>query len=172
MGTTKTVIDTNVIISAVRWGGIPRQVFEQITLDKSELIMSYEQLLEVEHTARYPRLNLSPADIEVLMEFIKITFTLVYIPKKLNVIKEDPSDNIILETATDHNAEYVISGDKHLLKLKQYKNIKIVTPKEFLLKTGRIAQDREGHAAWIWDPEGVKRYLARKDLMWKPNHRR
>lgn len=166
MGTTKAVIDTNVIISAFRWGGIPRLIFEHIT--DTEPLMSYEQLLEVEHTARYPRLNLSPADIEVLMEFIKITFTLVYIPKKLNVIKDDPSDNIILETATEHNAEYVITGDKHLLKLKQYKSVKIVTPKEFLLKTGRIAQDREGHTARIWDPEGVKRYLARKDLTWKP----
>ncbi|MBU0929861.1 MAG: hypothetical protein KJ623_02220 [Nanoarchaeota archaeon] len=38
---------------------------------------------------------------------------------------------------------------------------------DYLLDSNKIALDREGHIAWIWDPEGVKKYLARKDLIWK-----
>jgi len=38
---------------------------------------------------------------------------------------------------------------------------------DYLLESGKIAQDREGNVAWIWDPEGVKRYLARPDLIWR-----
>ena len=38
---------------------------------------------------------------------------------------------------------------------------------DYLLESGKIAQDREGHVAWIWDPEGVKRYLARPELSWR-----
>jgi len=38
---------------------------------------------------------------------------------------------------------------------------------DYLFESGKIAQDREGHVAWIWDPEGVKRYLSRPDLSWR-----
>ena len=38
---------------------------------------------------------------------------------------------------------------------------------DYLLESGKIAVDKEDHVAWIWDPEGVKKYLARKDLTWK-----
>jgi len=37
----------------------------------------------------------------------------------------------------------------------------------YLLESGKIAQDREGHVAWIWDPEGVKKYLAKPHLSWR-----
>ena len=49
---------------------------------------------------------------------------------KLNVIKDDPDDNMILECAKTANAGYIISGDEHLKKLKKHKNIKIVLPIE------------------------------------------
>mgnify|MGYP001596119756 FL=1 len=52
----------------------------------------------------------------------------------LNVIKEDPSDNFILECAVDCSAGFVISGDKHLLKLKAFNGIRIVKVAEFLEK--------------------------------------
>ncbi len=38
---------------------------------------------------------------------------------------------------------------------------------DYLLESGKIALDREGKIAWIWDPEGVRKYLARKDLSWR-----
>lgn len=44
----------------------------------------------------------------------------------LDIIKEDPSDNTLLEAAIEHNAGHIISGDNHLLKLKEYKDIKIL----------------------------------------------
>ena len=51
---------------------------------------------------------------------------------KVNVIKEDPSDDKVLECALSCKAEFIISGNKHLLELGEYKGIKILTPKEFL----------------------------------------
>jgi len=51
---------------------------------------------------------------------------------KIEIIKEDIEDNIILECAKEGNADYIISQDKHLLKLRQFENIKIITPEEFL----------------------------------------
>jgi predicted nucleic acid-binding protein len=52
------------------------------------------------------------------------------------VISDDPTDNIFFECAIDSNADYIISGDKHILDFGKYKNIQIVKPKDFLLKEG------------------------------------
>ena len=51
---------------------------------------------------------------------------------KINVVKDDPKDNIILECALACNADYVVSGDRHLFEMKEHKGIKIVKPAEFL----------------------------------------
>lgn len=130
MGTTKAVVDTNVIISAFKWGGNPREVFKR--LENFEPLISPEQFIELQNDIGYPKLNLSAQDIESILNFVKEAFTLVQISGKLDIIKEDPADNVILETAIEHDADYIITGDKHLLKLKKYQNVKIVTPKEFL----------------------------------------
>ncbi|MCX6709003.1 MAG: putative toxin-antitoxin system toxin component, PIN family, partial [Candidatus Woesearchaeota archaeon] len=147
---TKTVIDTNVFISAFGWKGNPIEIIRLVEQGDITLLLSIQQLQEINRVLRYPRIHFSEQQIKERMQLIFDIAQIVDIKGNLNVIKEDPSDNIILETAIEHNAEYVITGDKHLLKLKQYKNVKIVTPKEFLLKTGRMSQDREGHTAWIW----------------------
>ncbi len=132
MGTTKAVIDTNVIISAFKWGGKPWKVFEQLLSEDYEFIISDKQLLELKRVAQYPHLNLLLTDVEELLYFVSHTFTLVRLNQNIDVVKEDPSDNIIITTAVEHNAAFIITGDNHLLKLKQYGNVKIMTPAEFL----------------------------------------
>jgi len=52
--------------------------------------------------------------------------------EKLVIIKDDPDDNKILECAKAGKVEIIVSNDNHLLKLKEFKRIKIITPKEFL----------------------------------------
>jgi len=52
---------------------------------------------------------------------------------RLNIIKDDPDDNKFLEAGISGNADLIISQDKHLLKLKEYQKIKIISPEEALL---------------------------------------
>ncbi len=52
----------------------------------------------------------------------------------IDVVKEDPDDNIFIACAITAEAEYIISGDAHLLNLKEYEGIKIISPREFLDK--------------------------------------
>lgn len=54
---------------------------------------------------------------------------------------------------------------EHLPKKMMYQTFCVVF--DYLLDSGKIGVDREGHIAWIWDPEGVKRALARKGLEWR-----
>ncbi len=68
---------------------------------------------------------------EILFYLMKVC-DLIEIKHKLNIIKEDPSDNIVLECAAEGKADYMISGDSHLLGLKEFRGIKILTPKQFV----------------------------------------
>lgn len=54
---------------------------------------------------------------------------------------------------------------EHLPKKMMYQTFCVIF--DYLMESGKIAQDIEGRIAWIWDPAGVKKYLARKDLAWK-----
>ena len=57
---------------------------------------------------------------------------IVFPQEKLNVVKEDSDDNRILECAVEGKVNYIISQDNHLLKLREFQEIKILTPEEFL----------------------------------------
>ena len=59
-------------------------------------------------------------------------FRSVSIRSKFKVVKNDPDDDIIVNTAYDGNADYIVSGDDDLLKLKSFKGIRIVTVNEIL----------------------------------------
>ncbi len=58
--------------------------------------------------------------------------TSLKIPGKVKVVEEDPDDDAMLETAVVGNVNYLISGDPHLLKLKEFANVRIVMASEFL----------------------------------------
>ena len=51
--------------------------------------------------------------------------------ERINIVKDDQKDNIFIETAVAGNVDYIISQDNHLLKLKEFRGIKIITPEEF-----------------------------------------
>lgn len=65
--------------------------------------------------------------LERVLQFVNIVIPNI----KVEVVKEDSDDNKIIECAFESNTEYILSYDKHLLKLKEYQGIKIVRPEEF-----------------------------------------
>ena len=52
--------------------------------------------------------------------------------EKFDIIKEDPEDNIIIECAVEGKVDYIITKDTHLLNLKEFKGIKIITSKDMI----------------------------------------
>ena len=72
------------------------------------------------------RLNL----IHTMLSFEHVV--LVDPKEKIRLIEDDPKDNIFIECALAGECKFIVSGDHHLLKLKEYKDIKIVTAKEFM----------------------------------------
>ncbi|MEM4312010.1 MAG: hypothetical protein QXX95_06450 [Nitrososphaerales archaeon] len=57
---------------------------------------------------------------------------MVRVRSKFKVIKEDPEDDVILRTAKDGRADYIVSGDKHLRSLGEFKGIKVLNVDEIL----------------------------------------
>jgi putative PIN family toxin of toxin-antitoxin system len=78
------------------------------------------------------KFNLAEEDVnQILLDFS--TFTLpVKIKKKLIVVQDDPDDNKFIECALEGKADYIVSGDTHLLNLKEYEGMKIINASEFL----------------------------------------
>ncbi len=134
MGKEKIIVDTNILISAIGWEGKPRELFISIIDGKYELVISNKQLAEIRRVLNYPRLGFTKGQRN---QFLKILFKIAKVKKtktKRRKKKEDPSDNMLLECAVEAGAKFVVSGDKHLKKLRKYKEILIIPVNEFLKK--------------------------------------
>ncbi|MAE43102.1 putative toxin-antitoxin system toxin component, PIN family [Candidatus Woesearchaeota archaeon] len=132
MGEKKIILDTNILISALGWEGNPRIIFNKVIGGEFELILSYKQLDELLRVLNYPKFKFTDKQKDRFLLILSEISTLVETKSKVKVIKDDPDDNIILEPASEMKIEYIISGNDHLLKLKEFKGTKIITAKGFL----------------------------------------
>ena len=135
----KVVLDTNVYVSGlIKRGSKPDRVLRRV--ESYHLFCCEEILREIERVLRYPRIKgkygLSEEEIERYLVYIRSIATVVGCLPEVRVIDEDPADNIILACAESAGADYIVSGDRHLRKLREYKGIRILSPAEFLEITG------------------------------------
>jgi len=121
----RVVLDSNVLISAFFWNGNEREVLLKCKIKNLKSVLSLEILNETKRVL-LNKFDLPQEKIDEYIRNVLLFSEIVAIKGDINVIKEDPSDNIILETAIRGNAELIITGDNHLLKIKAYKRITIV----------------------------------------------
>lgn len=127
----RVVLDTNVIISAIFWRGSPYRVMKKALQRDFILVISPDILEEVSERLKH-KFNLPREEIEILMNILLSYSDIVEPTTKVDVVKADENDNKIIECAIDGKADFIVTGDHHLLELKSYKSIKIITPAEFL----------------------------------------
>jgi putative PIN family toxin of toxin-antitoxin system len=128
----KVVIDTNVFVSGLTFKGKPREVLDLIWRGDIEACISSFILKELEETLKKD-FSWDRDQIKHAIEKLKAEIILIQPKNKVSVIKGKDDDNRILECAIEGKVQYLISGDrKHLLPLKEYKGIKILSPAEFL----------------------------------------
>ena len=130
----KVVLDTNILISAIVFGGKPRDILERIISGKLEFAVSKEILNEVEGVLSGKKFKYPSHVIYEIRNAIEELGEIVVPEKRINRIKKDPDDNRILECALAVNADFIISGDNHLLEFKVFKGIQILSPADFLEK--------------------------------------
>jgi len=133
----KLVLDTNVVISGFLWGGIPYRIMRLAEMGKYRLFSSVPILEELEHTLAYDKFalqltaaNLNPAKARA--EYEEIVTIVEPVPFAKIIVKTDPSDDKIIATALSARAEFIISGNSHLLDLRHSYAFRILTPAVFL----------------------------------------
>jgi len=129
------VYDTNILISAFIGKGAPYKALKAVYDGKVRMVISTEILLELEDVLSRPKFNYNKSQIRKMITVIVQASTIVEPDMKVDIVKKDPKDNIIIEAAIAGNAKYIVTGDtRHLLPLKKVGDIKIVSVNEFLKK--------------------------------------
>ena len=128
----KIVLDTNTVISAHFWQGNPRKILDFVKAGQYSLLTSEEIGKELIRVLGYPKFGLTPQEILPIVADYSTYAKSIRVKSRVDVIKADPTDNIFLACAKDGRVDYIVSGDHHLLDLKTFREIPIVTPKNFL----------------------------------------
>lgn len=126
----RVILDTNILISAIGFGGVPREIFLLTVEEKIKGIISQillAELIEVVNK-KFPKLITNLPNIEAS---INESFVIVQPKKTINIVR-DKDDNRVLEAAVEGECNFIITGGQDLLDLGKFENIKIVTPSQFL----------------------------------------
>jgi hypothetical protein len=132
------VIDTNVLVSAIlNPAGVPAKIFDLEQSQKIKFVVSPEILEEYRRVLSYPhvkKIHGISDDHQIVRLISRLMWhgKLVNPESTLKVISRDPTDDKFLICAVQGEADFIISGDKHLKDLKSYEGIEIVNPTTFL----------------------------------------
>ena len=132
----RITVDTNVLISASFWEGASYKIIWKVENKEIELVISKEIIEEFVNVLEYEEIQrkIKNKNLKMKRTVEKIVFlsTIVEPKQSFNVVEDDPDDNKIIECAVEGNVDYIVSQDKHLLKLREFEGIKIITSKTFL----------------------------------------
>jgi putative PIN family toxin of toxin-antitoxin system len=128
----KLVLDSNVIIAALVFGGKPREILELAVRGLVDIAISDDILEEIRGVLGGKKFQYPARIVRALIIEIEDLAHLVQPKEKIEAIADDPEDNRVLECAVESGASVIVSGDSHLLTLQNYGRIKILNPDEFL----------------------------------------
>jgi putative PIN family toxin of toxin-antitoxin system len=143
---TRAVLDTNVLVSGViAPRGAPHRTLEAWLAGRFTLVTSEAIIGEVARVLRYPRIrdhySLTEDDVAAVVDSLLSDAEVVaglYEVRK----SADPADDMFLACALEGRAEYVVSGDRHLLEIGSYHGVLVVTPRQFM--TMLAAEEEQG----------------------------
>lgn len=127
----RVVADTNVLISAFVFpGGPPERVYRSAIEGRIQLITSSPLLLELGRvlTGKFDR----PHEAAQVVSHIATIADIVAPEERVSVIAEDPADDRVLEAGAEGHADAIVTGDRHLLRLKRWREIRIITATKLL----------------------------------------
>jgi len=128
----RVVLDTNVLISAILWDGSVAQKMLYNFIERDvEIFSSVAALQEFQNVLKRD-FDYNADAVEQITEILFTFIKLIEPNEKLEVVKDDPDDNKILECAIASSSDYIISYDKHLTSIDTFRGIKIIRPNDAL----------------------------------------
>lgn len=128
----KVVLDTNVIVSSIIANGKPNKLLRLGIDGRFIIIMSKELLQELISVLRRPKFKITKMEIRDIVSLLIRSSETIAVKSKFKVVREDPEDDIVVNTAIDGKANYIISGDEHLIAISKFKGIEILTVDQML----------------------------------------
>lgn len=129
----KVVVDTNVLVSGIFFGGVPGRILSAWSAGRIELVMSPE----IHH--EYRRVSAVLAEkhpgrataLEPVLTLLAMNATMIDAPILEHQVSEDPNDDMFLAAALASRSAFIVSGDRHLLDVSGWNDIQILTPRQF-----------------------------------------
>ena len=133
----RIVIDSNVALSGLLWGGPPNQILKWVRDGAIRILVCDKTVDELKRALQYSkfsnRLSVLQTSPQKATAYFLNLVTFVTDPESVpSIIKADPFDNLFLALASENGATLIVSGDRHLLEVKSFSNVQIVTPSEGL----------------------------------------
>jgi len=128
----RIVLDTNVLISGIFFTGPPYQILEAWRDGNLQILVSPAILEEYRRVMNELASQFEAINLDSFLDLLTLRSEIVLAPVMPRVIKDDPSDDKFLECAIAGKAACIVSGDKHLLKLSEFRGIRILTPRQFI----------------------------------------
>jgi len=130
----RVVFDTNVLISGYLWKGMARRALEKVRSREWALLISNDAIDELIRVLAYDKFGLKPEEIGPIVRDLTEISEFVEVRTQIQIIEDDPTDNIFLALAIDGGADVIVSGDHHLLDLEEFEGIPITSIRKFLAK--------------------------------------
>ena len=128
----RVTADTNFLISATQWDySVAHKLLKKFILSDVK-IFTMQAILDEAVEVLERDFEYSKNEAKNIIEKILLFASLIEPKQKVEIIKDDPDDNKVIECAIESSSDYIITYDKHLLKLKNYKGIQIIKPEEIL----------------------------------------
>ena len=138
----RAVLDANILVSSlIRPEGPPGQILVRLLRDKAfELVASPATLTEVRRSLRYPKLQRfirqGEREKDLWVDALASLAVIVEGRVSQHVVEADPADDIYIAAAVEGLADYIVTGDRHLLDIGEHEGILIVAPRTFLQRLG------------------------------------
>jgi uncharacterized protein len=127
----RVVLDTNIVISSVL-GGALVLVLEKWGEKKFTVVVTTDVVSEYFEVLNRPKFNLKQETIDKITRYIYQFSEFVVPEEQIRFIEDDPKDDKFLEAAIAGSVDFIVSGDNHLLALKEFRSIPILSGREFL----------------------------------------
>ena len=128
------VLDTNVLVSGILFGGKPREVLRLAIAGVIAAYLSPSMLRELREVLVRPKFKLPSEVAFAIVEQLQLNLKMVYPREAIPVIEADPDDDAVIACAVAAQADFIITGDPHLLDLGTYQQIEILSPAAYLVR--------------------------------------